>query len=495
MNLQFLSGNPIAKGNKKRKAKRVSKKKAGGPRMGSKKKSRIKKNPTTYYAGSGAKKAPLGKLISSGEAKALLTAGRRLSARAKSLKKEAHPKARLLGHKMAAAAKKAMLIKKSAGPGAKKLKKKINAANKSGIKTSFITDDQIEKVLSQAGVTPDMKKYLDRKEKKMAKKKKASKKKVAKKVSKKKVTKKAGKKASKKKAGKKVSKKRSVKKAHKRKASKKAHRKSKSRKSKSRSKSRKVKSSVRRKTYKFKKRITKAKIAKSRKSLSVYLKNPLKGVGQMAGKASQIFEQGTGLDLKEAGLLVGAGASIGTLESLVSKYGQAVITKLPVQLQSSAPALLVGVIGSIGHAVAVKKLGKNHIAVDAMKAIVAASIVRVASATLSSTINKALGMSGVDFTPMRGVPQLSRLSGIPKLSSMRGVDYTPMSGVDYTPMGNVNPGSMGFKSADFGSFDTSDFGGGGGYTEGRKTSKADFGGVDIDDLDALEDDSDNSSMG
>jgi hypothetical protein len=79
---------------------------------------------------------------------------------------------------------------------------------------------------------------------------------------------------------------------------------------------------------------------------------------------------------------------------------------------------------------------------------------------------------------------------------MRGVDYTPMSGVDYTPMsGNENPGAMGMRSADFGSFDTSDFGGGGGYTEGRKTSRADFGGHDIDDMEALTEDDDASSMG
>lgn len=476
MNLQFLSGNPIAKRSKKHKAKRVSTKKKG-PRMGSKKKF-IRKNPDSYYATKGKLKADLGKAISPVEAKALLTASRRLKARGAALKKEKSPKARLLGFHMEKAAKKATIIRKSQGKSAKKILAKAKKAIKSGAKISHVVDDQVDKVLSQAGITEPMKKYLQRKETKMAKK---AKKKAAKKVSKKKVSKKKAAKKVTKKAVKKSSKKRSVKKAHKKAA----------RKASAKRSAKKVSKKVSKKTYKFKRRKVKSvKIAKSRKSLSVYLKNPLKGAGAIMGKASELFEQGTGLDLKEAGLLVGAGASIGTLEALVSKYGQQVITKLPVQLQSAAPALIVGVLGSVGHAVASKKLGKNHMAVEALKAVVAASIVRVASATLSSTVNKALGMAGVDFTPMKGIPQLS---------SMRGVDYTPMAGVDYTPMagipklskmGNINPGSMGFKSADFGSYDMSDYGAGGGYTEGRKRSNADFGGVDIEDLEALEDDSD-----
>lgn len=479
MNLQFLSGNPIAKRSKKRKAKKVNAKKKG-PRMGSKKKF-IRKNPDTYYATKGKLKADLGKAISPVEAKSLLTASRRLKARSAALKKDKSPKARLLGFHMEKAAKKATIIRKSQGKSAKKILAKAKKAIKSGAKISHVVDDQVDKVLSQAGITEPMKKYLQRKETKMAKK---AKKKVAKKVSKKKVAKKVAKKAAKKvakKAVKKSSKKRSVKRVHKKVA----------RKASAKRVAKKVSKKVSKKIYKFKRRKVKSvKIAKSRKSLSVYLKNPLKGAGAIMGKASELFEQGTGLDLKEAGLLVGAGASIGTLEALVSKYGQQVITKLPVQLQSAAPALIVGVLGSVGHAVASKKLGKDHLAVEALKAVVAASIVRVASATLSSTVNKVLGMAGVDFTPMKGIPQLS---------SMRGVDYTPMAGVDYTPMagipklskmGNINPGSMGFKSADFGSYDMSDYGAGGGYTEGRKRSNADFGGVDIEDLEALEDDSD-----
>ena len=449
--------------------------------MGSKKKF-VRKNPDSYYATKGKLKADLGKAISPVEAKSLLTASRRLKARSAALKKEKSPKARLLGFHMEKAAKKATIIRKSQGKSAKKILAKAKKAIKSGAKISHVVDDQVDKVLSQAGITEPMKKYLQRKETKMAKK---AKKKAAKKVSKKKVAKKASKKKAAKKvtrkAAKKSSKKRSVKKAHKKAA----------RKASAKRSAKKVSKKAIKKTYKFKRRKVKSvRIAKSRKSLSVYLKNPLKGAGAIMGKASELFEQGTGLDLKEAGLLVGAGASIGTLEALVSKYGQQVITKLPVQLQSAAPALIVGVLGSVGHAVAAKKLGKNHMAVEALKAVVAASIVRVASATLSSTVNKALGMAGVDFTPMRGIPQLS---------TMRGVDFTPMAGVDYTPMagipklskmGNMNPGSMGFKSADFGAYDMSDYGAGGGYTEGRKRSNADFGGVDIEDLEALEDDSD-----
>lgn len=492
MNLQFLSGNPIAKRSKKRKAKSVVKKASKkGPRMGSKKK--YSKNPTTYTATRGGKTALLGKAMTIKEGQALRAAATKLAAKPRVGSLQERLAIHKANKRILAAKKKAGAMLKAEGKHTVSLVKKLKAARKAKAKITDKVDDQVDKILTSAGLDDEMKTSI--KGKTMAKKK--AKKKASKKASKK-SHKKAAKKSGKKKASKKVAKKSGKKhKAAKKYAAKKKTS-SKSKHSSKKKASKKV--SFKRKTYKFKKRrVSKVKIAKNRHSLSVYLKNPLKGVGQAMGKASQIFGQGTGIDLKEAGMLVGAGATIGTLESLVSKYGQKVIVMMPVQLQSSAPALIVGLLGSVGHALASKKLGKNHVAVEAMKALVAASIVRVASATLSATINKAIGMSGVDFTPMRGVPSLSHINGVPRLSTLRGVDYTPMSGVDYTPMSgmgnNPNPGSMGFKSADFGSFDTSDFGGGGGYTEGRKTSKADFGGMDIDDEMALESDSDEASMG
>jgi hypothetical protein len=92
-------------------------------------------------------------------------------------------------------------------------------------------------------------------------------------------------------------------------------------------------------------------------------------------------------------------------------------------------------------------------------------------------VAKPLGLAGVDYTPISGIPH-----------GLRGVDYTPLSGVpqmagvDYTPLSGVpQMAGLGY-GADFGrGYDVADYGGGGGYTEARKFSSADFGDVDVDD--------------
>lgn len=74
------------------------------------------------------------------------------------------------------------------------------------------------------------------------------------------------------------------------------------------------------------------------------------------------------------------------------------------------------------------------------------------------------GMSGVMFTPMSG-------GQLGYGADFGGVRFTPMSGVRFTPMSGH--GQMG--AGQLGQYDVSDYGGGGGYTEDRKFSPADFG--------------------
>lgn len=320
------------------------------------------------------------------------------------------------------------------------------------------------------------------------KKKKSSKKKSSKK---KKVTKRKAKISHKRKTHKK--------KAHKRKSSykKRSHK----RRGKKRSKASKVVARLR-----AGKRRTSAKIAgpglKKGKSISKELKrkrrrykvmvkrtNPLFGASRAVNKLDKQFETATGHDLKEAGLLFGAGASLPVIEALLSKIPGMSQLKEAVgkfgpeaSAMSSSVATIVG-LGALHYAMEkVPALSKAKAAEPVVRALIAASVVKAGSA-LSGTVAKVTGLAGVLYTP-------DTIQGINFTPEMRGYSpqlgiYPQMNGINFTPeMGHTAPQlgvtpQMG-ADADFGrmgaGFDVADYGGGDGYTESHKYSPANFGG-------------------
>jgi hypothetical protein len=336
------------------------------------------------------------------------------------------------------------------------------------LKLALANDQQVQRKVFDSTLD----KFLGEKETTVAKKKKAKKaKKTVAKKAKKSKAKKASKKVSKKvakKAAKKVSKKVSK-------------------------KSTKRKSSRRRKTVASAKLTASGKVQyklstlepKPRKKKSKKVKYKIKGkkrtvlmslkrLNPIGGSMKMQVKDLTGLELKEAGYLVAGSVAGDLVEKLSRKYLGAYVRKLDSMLPGGSKAvnaLVVGATAALAH-----KYSKSGHAKEVAKAVIVAQIVKLGS-SLTDMVAKPLGLAGVDYTPISGIPQ-----------GLRGVDYTPLSGVpqmagvDYTPLSGVpQMAGLGY-GADFGrGYDVADYGGGGGYTEARKFSSADFGDVDVDD--------------
>ena len=225
------------------------------------------------------------------------------------------------------------------------------------------------------------------------------------------------------------------------------------------------------KSYKRKKR---------RFTVMVKRSNPIFGSPRAAlNKVDKHFQTATGHDLKEAGLLFGAGAALPVIEGLVMKVPGMDMVKSKVgsfgpeaAAMSSSLVTILG-LGALHYAMEkVPALSKAKMAEPAVRALIAASVVKAGSA-LSGVVARATGLSGVLYTPLSGI------------------NFTPMSGVNFTPNMSGQPQmgiypqlngapQMGY-GADFGrGFDVSDYGGGSGYTEDRKLSPSDFGGCEDD---------------
>lgn len=194
-------------------------------------------------------------------------------------------------------------------------------------------------------------------------------------------------------------------------------------------------------------------------------RNPIFGGGQM-DKFNELLKKFTGLTALEAGALVG-GTVASDLATLLLRKHVPQVAQFYDKIKGGAKtvnALLIGGLCAAGH-----KFAKTDTQKTILEAVITSQVVQLASG-LTNVVGKVVGLQGVDFTPtMRGV-DYTPLSGIPQ--GLRGVDFTPMAGI---------PQGLGREGADFGSFDMSDYGGGGGYTEGRKSSAADFGRLGSDD--------------
>jgi hypothetical protein len=265
------------------------------------------------------------------------------------------------------------------------------------------------------------------------------------------------------------------------------------------SRRKKRKSSSRRKTSARAKVLTNKKIqykmstieprAKKKKSKKVKYKvrgkkrtvlMSLKRLNPFGGNMNKQLKDFTGLETKEAGYLVGGSVASDLIEKLSRKYLGAYIGQLDSMVPGGVKAVNALVVGAV--AAATHKYAKNTHAKEMARAIIVAQIVKLGS-SLTDMVAKPLGLSGVDYTPLNGIPY-----------GLRGVDYTPLSGrspqmagVNFIPslsgataqMAGATP-QMGY-GADFGAgYDVSDYGGGGGYTQDRKFSAADFGGMDDD---------------
>lgn len=348
---------------------------------------------------------------------------------------------------------------------ARKNKKNMFSARKTVVQAAAHGKDVQVKVKDQS-----LEQFLGE-GKKMAKKKKAKKasKKKAK-VHKKKKAKKVSKKAKKAKVHKK--KKAKVHKKAARKSSKKRRLTKASAKAQSRGKVLYKMSTVEPKKKKKKSKKVKYKIRGKKRTILMSLKR----LNPFGGNMKVNIKDFTGLEVKEAGYLVAGSVGSDLVEKLSRKYLGAYISQLDSMVPGGVKAvnaLVVGAAAALTH-----KYVKNDHAKEVAKAVIVAQIVKLGS-SLTEMVAKPLGLSGVDYTPLSGIPY-----------GLRGVDYTPLSGA--TPqMGSVNftkslngpTPQMGY-GADFGrGYDVSDYGGGGGYTEDRKFSSADFGNADMDDSD------------
>lgn len=343
-----------------------------------------------------------------------------------------------------------------------------------------VVDSTLEKFLGEKETTVAKKKKAKKSKAKKAKKARKAKKTTAKKAKKSKGRKKAAKKASRK-AARKAS----------RKASRKAAKKSTRRKKKSKS--------SRRKTVAHAKGLSSGKVLykvstlepKKRKKKSKKIKYRVKGqkrtvlatlkrLNPFGGTMKAQLKDLTGLDVKEAGYLVAGSVASDLVEKLSRKYLGAYVGKLDTMVPGGVKAvnaLVVGAAAALTH-----KYAKNDHAKEVAKAVIVAQIVKLGS-SLTEMVAKPLGLAGVDYTPLSGIPY-----------GLRGVDYTPLSGapqmagVNFIPSMGHQPqmAGMGY-GADFGrGYDVSDYGGGGGYTEDRKFSKADFGDHGEDDEPVLD---------
>lgn len=520
MNLQWLTGNP--KRGKRVKKKLASKKK--GPKLKTMAKSkRLKKNPITITRTKNGKTKLIGEVMTANEIKAVREAAKRYAKKAG--KKAAGKKFKLIGRlakkdtakifklkKHAAASKipgsgvkmverddisgvlrKHGLLKKGKQSKAAKskakssaLKRKILANLKKSKQARLASKHSKNKLISGRDSVENLKKLkaagfasgFSEKEKTVAKRKKRkSSKKSAKRKSVKKYSKRKSRKVRK-------SSKRRIKRSSKKRASKRKVVRRKIRRSKkarrSSGKGRFIKSVKSVRLYPVKKSGKSGKIRTIKRpkggKLSMFVKNPIGGAMKALDKVNVQLEKALGHSLQQSGVLFAAGAVVGSVESLVVGGIQKLNLPIPVSLQKYVPTIGTLTLAGVGHYFASKKLGKNHIAADALKALIAATIVKAGDQIAGSQVKSALGMSGItrgdfdysyqqtraDFgevprvmngvlaTPMGEVPRLSRPMGV--VPQMNGVLATPMNGVLATPMGSYATNST-QSTADFGAID------------------------------------------
>lgn len=211
-----------------------------------------------------------------------------------------------------------------------------------------------------------------------------------------------------------------------------------------------LKGNKRKALNKGKNMVKRKKRRKSRKR-----KNPIVKISNPSAR------QLTGHSMNQLGYLAAAGVSVDLVGTLAMKVPG--VSTLKAKVGEAAPQLqaasgsIITLLLAMGSNVALAKYGRGKAAMhlsEYSKALVAASVVKIASA-FSGTLTQAVGMAGVNYTPLSGVR------------------YTPLSGGPTPQLGYKGEGLF---SADFGKgFDVSDYGGGGGYTDYRRFSKADFG--------------------
>ena len=341
---------------------------------------------------------------------------------------------------------------------AMKKHKKSNTKTVKTLKQALAAGKEVQRKV----VDSTLEKFLGEKETTVAKKKKAKKAKKSKaKKAKKTVAKKAKKKVAKK-----------AKRKSSRKASRKAARKA-ARKASRKSTRRKSRKSSRRKTVAHAKSLSSGKVLyklstlepKKRKKKAKKIKYKVKGkkrtvlatlkrLNPFGGSMKAQLRDLTGLDAKEAGYLVAGSVAGDLVEKLSRKYLGAYVGKLDTMVPGgvrAVNALVVGAAAALTH-----KYSKNSHAKEVAKAVIVAQIVKLGS-SLTDMVAKPLGLAGVDYTPLSGAPQMAGVNFIPSMGAQ-----PQMAGMGY--------------GADFGrGYDVSDYGGGGGYTEDRKFSNADFG--------------------
>lgn len=217
---------------------------------------------------------------------------------------------------------------------------------------------------------------------------------------------------------------------------------------------------------------------KKRVSLSGSLKvnpkrsNPMRDV-------SKLTKTYAGMDVAELGSIALGGALVPVINAGLSKVPglDVVVAKINEymgpQAAGSALPILAGVaLNAVSEHLVNDRKAKDMLTM-AGEGLVAAGVIGLAMGLSQQYITPALGLSGVNYTPMSGV------------------NYTPMSGINYTPMSGMPQ----LSGPDFGSVD---YGGNGGYEEDHKFSRADFGGFSMDadaDADYGDDDITGDSLG
>jgi len=186
----------------------------------------------------------------------------------------------------------------------------------------------------------------------------------------------------------------------------------------------------------------------------------------------------TGLDTEEIASLALGGALYSTVNSMVNKYLPSTISSTMNSIPVLGP-VLVPILAGMG----IKFLGDKVPQAQVAKALDMVGEGLVGAAIVGAGVS--LGQTIMPMIPglAPAAPAAAPLSGVFYTPGMSGINYTPnMSGINYTPnmgiMPRLNGAQMG-ASADFGA---ADYGGDGGYVEGHKFSRADFGrmGEDAD---------------
>jgi hypothetical protein len=170
--------------------------------------------------------------------------------------------------------------------------------------------------------------------------------------------------------------------------------------------------------------------------LSAFIKNPFGGAMKGLDKVNAYLEKGIGHSAQEAGTLLVAGGMVGAVEGLVIKGISTLKLPIPAAIAKYVPTIGTLAAAGAAHYFAEKQLGKNHVATQLAKAVIAASIVKAGDQFLGGIVKSTLGMSGV----------IATYGEVPMLSAPMGY-HSP---ADFGEIPRVVPG-MGYHSpADFG---------------------------------------------